>query len=434
MATVQIGDGDIYARLLSLHPKAIDLSLERLKMLLGKLGHPELSLPRVVHVAGTNGKGSTTAFCRAMLEAAGYRVHVYTSPHLVRFSERVRLAGTLVPEAVLLQTLEEVERVNAGAPITFFEVTTAAGLLLFSRTPADFLVLEVGLGGRLDATNVVDQPELSIITPVSMDHEKFLGDRIEMIAGEKAGIIKAGRPTIVSRQTPDVLNVIAAEGRLKQAALHISGSDWTSREVAGRLSFTDRAGTLDLPAPRLLGRHQFENAGAAIAAMRLLGEASVPVAAISAGLLNVEWPARLQRLTSGPLVARVPAGAELWLDGGHNPGAGEVIAEAMAAFHDRDARPLILICGMLSTKDATGFFRPFARLKPRVMTITIPGESAAIPADELAQTAGRAGLQATSHASLDEALGATGTGTPRILICGSLYLAGRVLAANGGIA
>ena len=431
MTTVQTGDGDIYARLLALHPKAIDLSLARLHALLAKLGHPERRLPRVIHVAGTNGKGSTTAFCRAMLEAAGHRVHVYTSPHLVRFAERVRLAGRLVEERVLLDTLEEVERVNAGAPITFFEVTTAAGLLLFARTPADFLVLEVGLGGRLDATNVVDQPEVAIVTPVSMDHEKFLGDRLEMIAGEKAGIVKRGRPVVVSRQTDLARAVIEAEALALGAPMHLSGRDWTSIERNGRLVFADAAGTLDLPPPALLGRHQFENAGAAIAAMRLLGPTTVPEGAIAAGLGAVEWPARLQRLDPGPLVARAPADAEVWLDGGHNPGAGEVIAEAIAGFEARDPRPLTLVCGMLATKDATGFFRPFARLAPTVSTVTIPREPAAVPAEDLARVAREAGLDARAAPSLEAALASVAGQRARVLICGSLYLAGHVLAANG---
>ncbi len=432
MATVQIGDGAIYERLLALHPKAIDLSLDRLTALLAKLGHPERRLPPVIHVAGTNGKGSTTAFCRAMLEAAGERVHVYTSPHLVRFNERVRLAGRLVEDAAMVDALERVERANAGAPITFFEVTTAAAFLLFAQTPGDALVLEVGLGGRLDATNVVDRPELAIITPVSMDHEKFLGDRIDLIAAEKAGIIKRGVPTVVSRQTPEVMAVIEAKARAERSELFVSGEHWVAVEENGRLVFRDDDGLLDLPAPKLLGAHQFENAGAAVAAMRRLGARRVPEAAIAAGLRTVEWPARLQRLPDGPLVRRAPAGSEVWLDGGHNPGAGAVIAEAMSGFARRAPKPLVLICGMLATKDATGFFRPFAGIADRVVTVQIPGEAAAVPADALAGVARAAGLTATPASGVEAALDAlSAEPAPRILICGSLYLAGKIMALNG---
>jgi dihydrofolate synthase/folylpolyglutamate synthase len=431
--TVQIGDGEIFRRFLALHPKSIDLSLDRMRVLLDKLGNPHRRLPKVIHVAGTNGKGSTTAFCRAMLEAAGKRVHVYTSPHLVRFNERIRLAGELVTDPVLMEALERCEAINAGDPITFFEITTVAAMLLFAEHPADWLVLEVGLGGRLDTTNVIERADLTIITPVSMDHEKFLGDTLDKIAGEKAGIIKPATPCVVARQEPAALAVIERAAARAKAPVAISGEHWTASEERGRLVFQDEDGLLDLPAPRLPGRHQFENAGAAIAAMRVLGEAEVPRAAIETGLRTVEWPARLQRLASGALLAHLPEDAELWLDGGHNPGAGQVIASAMADFQDRVPRPLVLVSGMLATKDASGFFRPFAGLARKAYTLTIPDEAAAVPAEDLAAIARRAGLDAEPRASLADALQAAGRAAPapRVLICGSLYLAGVVLKANG---
>jgi dihydrofolate synthase/folylpolyglutamate synthase len=430
--SIQTGDGPIFERLLALHPKSIDLSLDRMRALLDRLGNPEKRLPRVIHIAGTNGKGSTTAFCRAMLEAAGKRVHVYTSPHLVRFNERIRLCGELVSDEALMSALERCEMVNAGAPITFFEITTAAAFLLYAEVPADWLVLEVGLGGRLDATNVVDRPAATIITPVSMDHEKFLGDTLGQIASEKAGIIKRGIPCIVACQDDVALAVIERQAARLGTPIRVSGQHWTSHEERGRLVYQDDDGLLDLPSPRLPGRHQFENAGAAIAAMRLI-QPDMAIASIATGLTTVEWPARLQRLTRGPLCANLPRGAELWLDGGHNPGAGQVIATAMADFEERVPKPLVLVVGMLATKDATGFFRPFQGLVRQVWTITIPGEPNAVAADQLAATARAVGLPATAAASLDDALRAAAgvAPAPRILICGSLYLAGKVLQANG---
>lgn len=428
---VQIGDGEIFRRFLALHPKSIDLSLDRMRVLLAKLGDPHRKLPRVIHVAGTNGKGSTTAFCRAMLEAAGKRVHVYTSPHLERFNERIRLAGRLVDDATLLDALERCERVNAGDSITFFEITTVAAFLLFAEHPADWLVLEVGLGGRLDTTNVIEQAALTIITPVSMDHEKFLGDRLELIAAEKAGIVKPATPCVVARQEDVALEVIERRAAKLRAPLFVSGQHWTAHEERGRLIYQDDHGLLDLPPPRLLGRHQFENAGAAIAAMHALGE-EVPPGALEKGLQAVEWPARLQRLASGRLRELLPREAELWLDGGHNPGAGQAIAAAMGEFEERAPKPLALIAGMIATKDADGFFRPFAGLARKVWTVTIPTEAAAVPAEDLAVTARGAGLDADPAPSLEAALAEAArlAPAPRVLVCGSLYLAGRVLAAN----
>jgi dihydrofolate synthase / folylpolyglutamate synthase len=425
----------ILDRLVALHPRRIDLSLGRMTDLLERLGHPERDVPPVIHVAGTNGKGSTVAFLRAMLEAAGKRVHVYTSPHLVRFHERIRLAGTLVEEDVLVSALEEVERINDGAAITQFEITTAAAFLLFARVPADVLLLEVGLGGRLDATNVIERPLASVITSVSIDHTGFLGDTVEQIAIEKAGVMKRGVPAIISGQSDavrDVLEVCAARVR---APMLISGQDWQAREERGRFVFEDENGLLDLPLPRLAGRHQHENAGTAIATLRALPELRIGAADIETGLQTVQWPARLQRLTTGTLLDLLPEGAELWLDGGHNPDGGRVVASTMAELEERVARPLILVAGMLNTKDSEGFFEPFSGLASTVLTVPIAGSENSLPAEEVAAAADFAGLPALPYASLEEALRAVEVEDenlpPRVLITGSLYLAGEVLAANG---
>ncbi len=429
----------ILERLLRLHPREIDLSLERIEVLMADLGNPERRLPPVIHVAGTNGKGSTTAFLRAMLEAADRRVHVYTSPHLVRFHERIRIAepggGRFVDEDELADALIEVERINDGRPITQFEITTAAALDIFARNPADVLLLEVGLGGRLDATNIVDEPLATVITPVSIDHEKFLGDTIAAIAAEKAGILKRGRPAIVAPQPADALAVIEEQAARKGAGLFVANRDWIATPERGRLVYQDEDGLLDLPSPRLVGRHQFTNAGAAVATLRRAGLA-LPVSAIEAGLADVEWPARLQRLARGALVSRAPADAELWLDGGHNPGAGIVVAEAMADLEERAPRPLFLIAGMLNTKDPVGFFRPFAGLVRRVYTVPVPSSPAARDPAELATIAGEVGLLGEPTDGIGDALDriageVQSLGPPRILICGSLYLAGSALADNG---
>jgi dihydrofolate synthase/folylpolyglutamate synthase len=424
----------ILERLRALYPREIDLSLDRMRVLLAKLGHPEEHLPPVIHVAGTNGKGSTVAFLRAMLEAAGKTVHVYTSPHLVRFHERIRLAGRFVGEDALVDALLAAEKANAGAPIPQFEITTAAALILFAATPADFTLLEVGLGGRYDATNVVANPLIAAITSISMDHEKFLGNSLTGIAAEKAGIIKRRRPVVVAPQVPEVADVIEREAQRLGAPLLMANRDWIARGEHGRLVFEDGDGLLDLPAPRLRGRHQFVNAGTAIAALRG-AKVGIDAASVEKGLLTVEWPARLQRLSAGALLARLPPGAELWLDGGHNPGAGVVIAEAMADFEDRSSRPLILVVGMLNTKDPIGFFSPFAGLASHVLTVPVPSDSSRT-AEELAEAARTAGLPAEPMEDFLAALDAIGETEadgrpPRILIVGSLYLAGAVLAANG---
>jgi dihydrofolate synthase/folylpolyglutamate synthase len=427
----------ILARLLALHPKRIDLSLDRMWRILDALGHPERKLPPVIHVAGTNGKGSTVAFMRAMLEAAGRSVHVYTSPNLVRLNERFRLGraggGVLVGDDELVATLAECERANGDQPITVFEIETAAGLLLFARHPADVLLLEVGLGGRLDATNVVDRPLASVITPVSIDHVDFLGDTLEKIATEKAAILRRGVPAVVSRQTEGPLSVIMARGEEVGAPLHVAGQDWVAGEERGRLVYQDTDGLLDLPPPRLFGRHQFDNAGTAIAALRAAG-LKLPAAAFEQGVVAADWPARMQRLATGTLPPRAPAGSELWLDGGHNADGGRTIAGALADLEERVSRPLVLIVGMLSTKDAEGFLRNFAGLARALIAVPI-GQEKGIAPEALAATARRVGLTAQSAGSVEEALEMVCAlelePPPRVLITGSLYLAGAVLAANG---
>ncbi len=422
----------ILERLAELHPRKIDLSLDRMHRILARLGNPEKKLPPVVHIAGTNGKGSTAAYLRAMHEAAGYRVHVYTSPHLVRFHERVRLAdpaagSAYVPEAELAAALEECEQANGGDPITIFEITTAAAFLIFSRHSADILLLEVGLGGRLDATNVVDTPVATVITPISMDHAAYLGETIELIAAEKAGIIKPNVPCIVARQPREVEKVIERAAARLRAPLSISGQDWHAGEERGRLVYEDEGGLMDLPLPRLLGRHQFENAGTAIATLRHL-PTRVDEAAVASGLQSVEWPARLQPITQGPIVDLAPPGAEIWLDGGHNPAAGEVLGAALAELEDRNPRPLYLVAGMLTSKDASGFFQPFEGLAREVVTVPIPDVEASFDPAVLAEDAANAGLTARVAASVEEALQSLPRGeAARILICGSLYLAGHVL-------
>ena len=429
----------IVERLLTLHPKRIDLSLDRMWRILAALGHPERRLPPTLHVAGTNGKGSTIAFMRAILEAAGVRVHVYTSPHLVRFNERFRLAaageGRLVSDGALADALDECERVNAGAPITVFEITTAAGLLLFARSPADVLLLEVGLGGRLDATNVVDRPLATVVTPVSFDHAEHLGDTVGKIAAEKAGIFKPQVPAIVAAQPREALAAIERAAARVKAPIKIAGEDWTATEERGRLVYQDDAGLLDLPAPKLYGRHQFENAGVAIAALRAVGELNLTPGAFETGIAKAEWSARMQRLAHGRLVALCPPGSELWLDGGHNADGGRAIANALADLEERVSRPLVLVVGMLSTKDCESFLRNFAGLARRIVAVAIPGQEKSFPTAAIADAARAVGIPAQSADDVEAALAAIGrfdlAPPPRILIAGSLYLAGAVLAANG---
>jgi dihydrofolate synthase/folylpolyglutamate synthase len=429
----------IVARLNALHPKRIDLSLDRVQRLLAALGNPERKLPPVIHVGGTNGKGSTVAFLRAILEAEGLRVHTYTSPHLVRFNERFRLGqvgeGRLVSDDELAAALEECERVNAGAPITVFEITTAVGLLLFSRHSADALLMEVGLGGRLDATNVIDKPLATIVTPISIDHTDFLGDTLKKIAAEKAGIFKRGVPAIVAAQNREVLAVLERQAARLAAPMKIAGEDWTATEERGRLVYQDEAGLLDLPAPKLYGRHQFENAGVAIAALRAAAPFKISPAAFEAGMVKADWPARLHRLSQGRLVDLIPAGSELWLDGGHNPDGGRAVAAALADLEERVSRPLVVIVGMLATKDCAGFLGNFTGLARRIIAVPVPGAEKAMSAEAVAEIARSIDLAATSRANLDDALEAVRKldlePPPRILVTGSLYLAGDVLRENG---
>jgi len=424
----------ILARLTALHPKRIDLSLGRIERLLAALGHPERKLPPVIHVAGTNGKGSTVAFLRAILEAAGQRVQVYTSPHLVRFNERFRLNGQLVSDAELSAALEECERANTGQTITVFEITTAAGLLIFSRHQADALLLEVGLGGRLDATNVIEHPLATVITPISIDHTDFLGPTIDKIAAEKAGILKHGVPAVTAAQQREALAVIERQAARLAVPLKIAGQDWTATEERGRLVYQDEAGLLDLPAPRLYGRHQFENAGLAIAALRAAKFRIAP-GSYEAGIVTADWPARLHRLGHGKLVELAPAGSELWLDGGHNPDGGRAVAAALADLEERVSRPLVLIVGMLTSKDCAGFLANFTGLARRLIAVPVPGAEATRSAEAVAECAREIGLPAASRDNLAEALEAVRKldlePPPRILITGSLYLAGAALRDNG---
>jgi dihydrofolate synthase / folylpolyglutamate synthase len=428
----------IVARLLSLHPKRIDLSLDRVLRLLERLGNPQRRLPPVIHVAGTNGKGSTIAFLRAMLEAASRTVHVYTSPNLVRVNERFRLGraggGVLVDDEELAEALGECERANAGSPITVFEITTAAGLLLFSRHPADMLLLEVGLGGRLDATNVVERSVATVITSVSLDHVEYLGDSIVKIAAEKAGILKAGVLAVFAPQTDEARGVIERQAVRLGAPLMVAGEHWLVSQEHDRLVYQDEHGLLDLPRPRLFGRHQLDNAGTAIATLRRLGDTGMDAAAFEAGLLKVDWPARLQRLTAGDLLALVPAGGELWLDGAHNPEGGRAVGAAIADLEERVPRPLVLIVGMLATKDLEGFLRNFAGLARRLIAVPIHQEKA-LPPDAVAVAARRIGIPADIADGIEPALAGVARldleTSPRILITGSLYLAGEVLAQNG---
>jgi len=423
----------ILKRLLALHPKRIDLSLGRMWRILEALGHPQRRLPPTIHVAGTNGKGSTVAFMRAMLEAAGKRVHAYTSPNLVRINERFRLAGTLVGDEELADVLAECERANGSAPITVFEIETAAAFLLFARHPADALLLEVGLGGRLDATNVIEQPIASVITPVSIDHVDLLGDTLEKIATEKAAILRRGVPGVIGRQSEGPLAIIVRQADEVHSPLHVMGQEWTAAEERGRLVYQDEAGLLDLPAPRLFGRHQFDNAGTAIAALRASG-LGLSAKAFEQGVTKADWPARLQRLSNGKLSAFAPVGSEIWLDGGHNVDGGRIIAAALADLEERVSRPLVLIIGMLATKDAEGFLRNFTGLTRKMVALPIHQDKA-LSADTLTDIARKIGIPAERAETIEGALSHVGQlgliPPPRILITGSLYLAGEVLAANG---
>jgi dihydrofolate synthase / folylpolyglutamate synthase len=397
--------------------------------LLGALGNPQEKLAPVIHVAGTNGKGSTVAFIRACLEAAGLRVHVYTSPHLVRFAERIRVAGRLIDEEALTSVLEECERANNGAPITFFEITTAAAFLAFAREPADVVLLEVGLGGRFDATNVIARPAVTAITPVSLDHQHFLGDTVAKIAFEKAGILKSGIPAVIARQAADGAAVIETRARELGAPLYRQGEEWdASARSDGGMFYRGRS-SLDLPAPALLGPHQYDNAGTALACIECLGEHPVSRASLAEGMRRVEWPARLQRLAQGTLARLMPEGAELWLDGAHNAAGGAALGGVAKAWRDKKLK---LVFGMLKTHDAEAFLKSLAPYAARLEAIAIPGELNSLTAEEAATAARAAGISAKAHESIAQAVAAAAAPQARVLICGSLYLAGRVLAENGG--
>jgi dihydrofolate synthase/folylpolyglutamate synthase len=425
-------------RLKKLHPQSIDLSLGRIERLLARLGHPETKLPPVLHVAGTNGKGSFLAFTRAIAEALGKGVHVYTSPHLVNFHERVVLAGphgsAPIAEDLLVDCLARAEAANDGELITLFEITTAAAFLAFAETPADLLLLETGLGGRLDATNVVNKPLLTAITPVSIDHVSFLGETLSEIAGEKAGILKPGVPCVVGRQESEAFQVIERRADEIGASLHVAGRDFDMYDQHGRLIFQTPTRLLDLPLPRLNGRHQIDNAGTAIAAASVLFGDALTMRALEHGMSRAEWPARMERLAVGGLHAYVADGTELWLDGGHNPAGGRVIAHALAELDERVPRPVHLIYGMMETKDAHAFIAPFKGLIERIYTVPIPDEPNAFDAESLAEIARAEGFDVVAAESVPDALSrsqAALKGPGRVLICGSLYLAGHVLKLHG---
>lgn len=421
----------VLERLTHLHPKLIDLTLGRVERLLDRLGNPERDLPPVVHVAGTNGKGSVVAYLDACLTAAGYRVNVATSPHLVRFSERIRLAGADISEDFLIALLEECETANGGEPITFFEITMVATFLAFARRPADAVILETGLGGRLDATNVIERPAATVITPVGLDHQNFLGDTLAEIAGEKAGILKRGVPCVMASQLPEAAAVFVGRAAALGSRLLWQGRDWKGYEDDEGMLVQSPSGVRALPRPALAGAHQIGNAAQAVTCLELLNEFTVPDRAMAEGMLTVRWPARLQRLTKGPLVERFPEGWELWLDGGHNPHAAAAISAFIESWR---GRPVHLISGMLNTKDAAGYFAPFAGKVASVRTVVIPGEANSLSAEALAEAAMRSGLSAKPMPGVEAALAeavASEKGPARILICGSLYLAGTILAENG---
>jgi dihydrofolate synthase / folylpolyglutamate synthase len=430
---------ELIARLSALHPKPIDLDLARMHRLLERLDHPERKLPPVIHVAGTNGKGSTIAYLRAILEAARLRVHVYTTPYLVRINECFRLGrtggGVLVGDDELRAALEHCERANAGAPVTIFEIETAAAFWLFAQHPADVVLLEVGLGGRLDGTNVIETPLVTVIAPVSMDHTEFLGNTLAAIAREKAGILKRGVPLICAEQLPEVMAVIEQQAKRLRAPLHAAGEGWHVNVERGRLVYQDERGLMDLAAPKLFGRHQFDNAGLAIATLRAQSLFRIEPTAFEAGIVNAEWPARMQRLASGALVEQAPRGSEIWLDGGHNADGGRVAAAALGDLEERVSRPLVVIASMMGNKDAGAFLANFAGLTRHIIAVQIPDREAAMPPDRLADAARALGMRVETAGTVEAALRSLARLTyevpPRILITGSLYLAGHVLSLNG---
>jgi dihydrofolate synthase/folylpolyglutamate synthase len=422
-------------RLKRLHPRLIDLSLGRIQRLLAALGNPERSLAPVVHVAGTNGKGSTIALLRSMLEQAGLRVHVYTSPHLVRFAERVVVGGQQIADDRLDGLLNECEAANGGAPITFFEITTAAAFLAFSRAPAEIVLLETGLGGRLDATNVIARPALTAITPVAVDHVQFLGETVAEIAYEKAGILKPGVPCVTAPQDPAAMGVIAARAAELDAPLIRWHDHWSIKAVAGGMEFRDGGETLRLPRPALAGAHQLVNAGMAVACARRMPGLRISEAAIAAGLAKAVWPGRLQLLAAGKLTAAAGPDLELWLDGGHNRAAAEALADHVTdpAGGWRD-RPLYLVFGAMNTRPPEDFLRPLAARAAALRAVPVSGEENTLDPADAVVAARAVGLDAAAAADVASALKdirKIATEPGRVLICGSLYLAGAVLAENG---
>lgn len=430
--TVKTNASDaILARLLDLHPKLVDLSLGRVERLLTALDNPEQKLPPVVHVTGTNGKGSTLAFLRAICEAAGYRVHAYASPHLVYFHERIRLAGELIAEDHLEAILQECEDANAGEDITFFEITTAAAFLAFSRVPADIVLLENGLGGRLDATNVVAKPALTGITPISLDHQQFLGDTIDLIAAEKAGIIKPDVTCVAGPQSEEAQNVLKSVASRIGSPLISHGTNWSIEVHPDGFYVHVDDQSIALPQPNLNGAHQFLNAGHAVVMARHLKDFTITDDDLRAGVSHANWPARLQRLTKGPIIDALPEDCEVWLDGGHNPDAGQALAIHIAGTWDD--RPLYLIAGMINTKEPMGYFAPLSPLVENVQCVTIPNETASVKADVLASTANASGhraMPAPSAVDAAESIAGSLSGPARVLICGSLYFAGHILRTH----
>ena len=423
----------ILKRLMALHPKVIDLSLGRIEKLLEHLGNPERNLPPTIHVAGTNGKGSLIAFLRAILEAAGYRVHVYTSPHLVNFNERIRLAGELIEDEALSNILEECEKFNAGHPITFFEITTAAAFLSFSRTDADVVLLETGLGGRLDATNVIARPVLTIITPISLDHQQFLGNTLSEIITEKLGILKPGVPCIAAKQERREEKKFCKWVDEAGVSLSLEGKNWSVRKTKNGMAFdsiVDGVKTSrDFPTPSLSGAHQLRNAGLAIAALDRLIGFDVNDSAIALGLRSAQWPARLQRLTSGPLVEKLPDFWELWLDGGHNGAAGKVLAKHARSWRDR---PIHMIFGMLNSKNPEDFLAPLEGRLGLFRGIAIPDEANSMSAWEVTEVALNLRMDGAVAGSVEAALEdiVSHKEAARVIIAGSLYLAGTILREN----
>jgi len=434
-----VGSDRVLQRLMGLHPKLIDLSLDRVHTLLARLGHPERALPPVIHVAGTNGKGSLIAFLRAMLAAAGYRVHVATSPHLVWFHERIQLAGEPIGEPALLALLEEAERANRNEPITFFEITTCAAFLAFARTPGDVLLLETGLGGRLDATNVIERPELTAITPIGLDHQDFLGRELATIAGEKAGIMKPDVPCVAAPQPDQAASVLRERADAVGAPLDLGGADWHAEPAAdgSAVTVTGRdAAPRRYPAPSLLGPYQLDNAAHAVACADRLDRYALGDEAIRTGLAEATWPGRMQRLTGGALAGRLPEGWELWLDGGHNPEAGRALAAALARWTAAEPdTPVHVVVGMINSKNPAAFMAPFAQAAASVTAVSVPGEPNSFPAETVAEQAraarARAVLTANSIAAALDRLAAEGGERARVLVCGSLYLAGAALRENG---